>query len=98
MLLIRNITANYISQFYVMLIGILMLPVYIRYIGVETYGLVGFFVMLRDIQAGRAPEIEAIIGAITELGQLTGKPCLSVNPVYARARLLDLTMQQSGLA
>lgn len=43
----RNITANYISQFYVTLIGIVMVPVYLRYMGAEAYGLVGFFAMLQ---------------------------------------------------
>lgn len=42
----RNILANYTSQIYVTLIGILMLPVYLRYMGAEAYGLVGFFTML----------------------------------------------------
>ena len=43
----RNIIANYTSQIYVTLIGILMLPMYIKYMGAETYGLVGFFAMLQ---------------------------------------------------
>lgn len=43
----KNILANYLSQFYVTLIGIVMIPVYIRYMGVEAYGLVGFFSMLQ---------------------------------------------------
>lgn len=43
----RNILANYISQVYVTLIGIVMLPLYIRYMGAEAYGLVGFFTMLQ---------------------------------------------------
>jgi len=43
----RNILANYASQIYVTLIGIVMLPVYIKYIGAETYGLVGFYAMLQ---------------------------------------------------
>ena len=33
-----NVIANYISQIYVALIGIVILPLYIKYI-VETYGL-----------------------------------------------------------
>lgn len=41
----RNIAANYASQAYVTLLGILMLPLYVRYMGVEAYGLVGFFTM-----------------------------------------------------
>lgn len=43
----RNILANYISQIYVMIIGIVMVPMYVGYMGTEAYGLVGFFVMLQ---------------------------------------------------
>ena len=43
----RNIIANYASQIYVTLIGILMLPMYIKYMGAEAYGLIGFFTMLQ---------------------------------------------------
>ena len=42
----RNITANYIGQFYTMFIGVFMLPFYISHLGAEAYGLVGFFTML----------------------------------------------------
>jgi O-antigen/teichoic acid export membrane protein len=43
----RNITANYISQLYVAGIGILTVPLYIKYMGPEAYGLVGFFAVLQ---------------------------------------------------
>ncbi|WP_010176220.1 oligosaccharide flippase family protein [Pseudomonas sp. PAMC 25886] len=43
----KNIISNYIGQFYVTVVGILMLPLYIRYMGAEAYGLVGFFTMLQ---------------------------------------------------
>ncbi len=43
----KNIIANYTSQIYVTLIGILFLPLYIKYMGSEAYGLVGFFAMLQ---------------------------------------------------
>lgn len=43
----RNILANYASQLYVTGIGILILPLYIKYMGAEAYGLVGFFTMLQ---------------------------------------------------
>jgi O-antigen/teichoic acid export membrane protein len=43
----RNIVANLASQVYVTLIGILMVPMYVRYMGAEAYGLVGFFAMLQ---------------------------------------------------
>lgn len=47
MALRNNILANYASQLYVTAAGILMVPVYIRYMGAEAYGLVGFFAMLQ---------------------------------------------------
>lgn len=42
-----NILANYASQLYVTGLGILILPFYIKYMGGEAYGLVGFFAMLQ---------------------------------------------------
>jgi O-antigen/teichoic acid export membrane protein len=42
----RNIAANYVAQFYVMGIGIVMAPVYLDYMGTEAYGLIGFFTMM----------------------------------------------------
>ena len=41
-----NAVANYVAQFYVVVVGIVMVPVYLAYMGAEAYGLVGFFVML----------------------------------------------------
>jgi len=43
----KNIIANYASQLYVTLIGIIMVPTYIKYMGAEAYGLVGFFAMMQ---------------------------------------------------
>lgn len=43
----KNILANYVSQIYVTLIGIVIVPMYIKYMGAEAYGLVGFFAMLQ---------------------------------------------------
>lgn len=43
----RHIVANYVGQLYATLIGILLVPLYVRYMGVEAYGLVGFYTMLQ---------------------------------------------------
>lgn len=43
----KNILASYTSQIYVTLVGILILPLYLKYMGAEAYGLVGFFTMLQ---------------------------------------------------
>lgn len=44
----RNIIANYAGQLYVTLAGIVFLPVYVRLMGAEAFGLVGFFTMLQS--------------------------------------------------
>lgn len=43
----RNLLATYASQIYVALAGIVIVPLYIRYMGAEAYGLVGFYAMLQ---------------------------------------------------
>jgi O-antigen/teichoic acid export membrane protein len=43
----RNLVSNYFGQAYTAVIGIVMLPVYVRFMGAEAYGLVGFFTMLQ---------------------------------------------------
>ena len=43
----KNILASYATHIYVTLVGILILPLYLKYMGAEAYGLVGFFTMLQ---------------------------------------------------
>jgi O-antigen/teichoic acid export membrane protein len=43
----RNLLVSYVSQIYVTLIGIVIVPVYIQYMGAEAYGLIGFYAMLQ---------------------------------------------------
>ena len=50
--------------------------------------------MLQDIEAGRPPEIEALVGAVIELGRMTGTPTPHISTVYALMRLLARTMEQ----
>jgi O-antigen/teichoic acid export membrane protein len=47
MTLKRNILSNYVGQIYVTLIGIVMVPLYLKYMGTEAYGLVGFYAMVQ---------------------------------------------------
>lgn len=47
MSLTRNLAWSYFGQAFSAAIGIVMLPVYIRYLGTEAYGLVGFYTMLQ---------------------------------------------------
>jgi O-antigen/teichoic acid export membrane protein len=46
-LLKRNIAASYAAQLYASLIGVVLVPLYVKYMGLEAYGLVGFYGMLQ---------------------------------------------------
>ncbi len=41
-----NVTSNYLGNFYTTFVGVFTLPIYLEYLGVEAYGLLGFFTML----------------------------------------------------
>jgi O-antigen/teichoic acid export membrane protein len=43
----RNVVANYAGQAWSAAIGLAFLPLYIRYLGVEAYGLIGLFTVLQ---------------------------------------------------
>jgi 2-dehydropantoate 2-reductase len=45
--------------------------------------------MLQDYEAGRPMELEAVVGAVVELGDRLGVPMPATRAVYACARLLD---------
>lgn len=43
----KNVVASYASQIYMAAIGIVLMPYYLRYMGAEAYGLIGFYSMLQ---------------------------------------------------
>lgn len=51
--------------------------------------------MLQDIEAGRAPEIDALVGSVVELGRLTDTPTPHIDATYAMVKLLASTMEKS---
>ncbi len=50
--------------------------------------------MLQDIEAGRAPEIDALVGSVVELARLVELPTPHIDTVYALMKLLAHGMQQ----
>ena len=50
--------------------------------------------MLQDAEAGKALETEALIGAVVELGRLTGTPTPSIDAVYDLTRLLGHIIEE----
>ncbi|MES2786033.1 MAG: 2-dehydropantoate 2-reductase [Pseudomonadota bacterium] len=51
--------------------------------------------MLQDIEAGRDPEIDALVGSVVELGRLTSTPTPHIDTVFALVKLLARTMSES---
>ena len=49
--------------------------------------------MLQDVEAGRQLELAALVGAVMELGEITGTPTPNINAVYALSSLLAKNLQ-----
>ncbi len=43
----KNLLANYLGQGWVVLMGLAFIPTYIKYLGIEAYGLIGLFAVLQ---------------------------------------------------
>ena len=53
--------------------------------------------MLQDVEHGRALELEALVGAVVELGRITAVPTPTIEAIYAATSLLGQTLiQQHG--
>jgi 2-dehydropantoate 2-reductase len=50
--------------------------------------------MLQDVEQGRAIELQALVGAVIELGRITGVPTPTIDAVHALASLLARTLEQ----
>jgi len=50
--------------------------------------------MLQDVEAGRTPEIDALVGAVVELARLTETPTPHIDTVYSLVKLLARTMEE----
>ena len=52
--------------------------------------------MLQDVEAGRALELEALVGAVIELGRITGVPTPTIAAIHAATSLLGRTLAAQG--
>jgi len=69
----RNALANYIGQGYSVFIGILVMPLYLEYLGAEAFGLVGFYIVLQTwlylLDMGLSPTLARQIAYSQGVGQ-----------------------------
>jgi 2-dehydropantoate 2-reductase len=52
--------------------------------------------MLQDLESGRPMEIDALVGAVVELGRLTGTPTPHLSAIHACVTLLAEVVRQAG--
>ena len=52
--------------------------------------------MLQDVEHGRALELDALVGAVVELGRITGTPTPHIDAVNACASLLARTVHEQN--
>lgn len=50
--------------------------------------------MLQDVEAGRDPEVDALVGSVLELAQMTDTPVPHIETVFALVKLLARTMRE----
>lgn len=46
--LYKNLTYNFVGQFYLSILSIIMAPIYVKYFGLDSYGLIGFFTVIQS--------------------------------------------------
>ncbi len=51
--------------------------------------------MLQDVEAGRGPEIDALVGSVIELARMTGTSTPHIDSAYALVKLLEQTMVEA---
>jgi len=69
-----NIAAGIASSVWTALVGLLVIPLYVRHLGIASYGLVGFFastqVLLQLLEMGLAPTLNREIARSSAEGSL----------------------------
>lgn len=65
----RNLIANYLGQGWTALMGIVFVPLYIKYLGIEAYGLIGLFAVLQAwlglLDVGMSPTLNREMARLT---------------------------------
>ena len=84
----RNLLAGLANSIWSALIGLAVVPFYLKYLGIEAYGLIGFFVtmqsLLQLLDMGMAPTINREVARCSASGELTeaGKLLHTLAVVY----------------
>lgn len=84
----RNLIAGLANSIWSALIGLAVVPIYLKYLGIEAYGLIGFFVttqaLLQLLDMGMAPTINREVARCSAAGNMkeAGKLLHTLAVVY----------------
>jgi O-antigen/teichoic acid export membrane protein len=88
----RNLVANYIGHGWTALMGLVFIPIYIKYLGIEAYGLIGVFAVVQAwlvlLDMGLKPSLGR------EMARLTGG---ATTPEYIRDLLRSVEIISAGV-
>ena len=54
--------------------------------------------MLQDVEVGKALEVDALVGSVVELGELTGTPTPTISAIYEACKLLNHMLEQDKIS
>ncbi len=93
----KNLVAGVVNSAWSALIGLAVIPIYLRYLGIEAYGLIGFFVttqmLLSLLDLGLAPTINREVARGTASGNLDDARSL----LYTLSKIYSITAFFIGL-
>lgn len=84
----RNLLAGFVNSVWTALVGFAVVPLYLKYLGIEAYGLIGFFATLQAVLSlldmGLAPTINREVARCSASGNLkeAGKLLHTLAVVY----------------
>lgn len=75
----RNVIANYLGHAWVVAMGLAFVPLYIRYLGIEAYGLIGLFALMQAwlalLDMGMTPTLAREMARFTSGGHSAQSIC-----------------------
>ena len=100
----RNLLAGLANSIWSALLGLAVVPFYLKYLGIEAYGLIGFFVttqaLLQLLDMGMAPTINREVARCSASGNLqeAGKCIVAVDPRYFRPTEVETLLGDASKA
>lgn len=100
----RNVFANYLGQGWSALANLLFIPVYVRFVGVESYGLIAIFAALNSwftlLDLGMTPTMGRVMGTMTDDPRsiLTSRDLLRTIEILAVAAAITTVVATASIA